>query len=316
MSRDVIQTGIELVRTRYVFPDKAAELVSAMEASLAAGEYDGLDNVALGERITAQMFEVCRDRHLRFRPRHADMGSTLSEPELEAAWREGERISNYRVARVERLDGNIGYIDLRGIASPDRGGPAITAAMELVAHTYALIFDLRRNSGGSPDGVQFWCSYLVPDSQTHLNSIFDAESGQTKQFWSLAYVPGERYLDRPVYVLTSETTFSGGEELCYNLQALGRATLIGQTTRGGAHPTMRLPLSDTLEITVPVARSINPITQTNWEGTGVEPDVAVPAAEAYSVAYRRALEHVLESSAVAPPPSVRDEARAALDALD
>lgn len=116
-----------------------------------------------------------------------------------------------------------------------------------------------------------------------------------------------------MYVLISAFTFSGGEEFCYNLKALGRATLVGETTRGGAHPTDQFPITPTLEITVPVARSINPITGTNWEGTGVEPDVAVPADQAMDVAYRQALQHVVDTSSATP--SVRSEADAAVAAL-
>jgi C-terminal processing protease CtpA/Prc len=171
---------------------------------------------------------------------------------------------------------------------------------------------VRRNRGGSPQGVVFWCSYLFPDAEVHLNDIFEADSGTTRQFWSLASVPGQRYLDRPVYLLTSAETFSGGEDFCYSLQAQGRAELIGETTGGGAHPTRVVPISLTLALSVPFARSINPITGTNWQGTGVVPDVQVPAAESYDVAYGRALRHVL--SITAPPPII-DEARAALGRL-
>ncbi|HEX6684377.1 MAG TPA: S41 family peptidase [Candidatus Limnocylindrales bacterium] len=122
-------------------------------------------------------------------------------------------------------------------------------------------------------------------------------------------MPGERYLDRPVYVLISEKTFSGGEEFCYNLKALGRATLIGQTTRGGAHPTEAIPLTETLEITLPFARAINPVTGTNWEGTGVEPDITVPSEQALTVAYHKALQHCLTT---ATSPMVLDEIRGVL----
>jgi len=172
-----------------------------------------------------------------------------------------------------------------------------------------LIVDVRKNRGGTPDGVQLWHSHLFPDSDTHLNDIFHTDTGGIRQYWTLAHVPGPRYLDRPVYLLTSAFTFSAGEEFAYNLKALRRATLIGETTRGGAHPTDVLPITPTLEITVPIARSVNPITGTNWEGSGVEPDVAVPADEAFDVAYRMALEHVLTVDAA---PAVLAEARAAL----
>ena len=153
------------------------------------------------------------------------------------AMRRMGRLDNFGIHRVERLDGNIGYLDLRRVPVPAIAGPAMAAAMELVAGTYALIIDLRRNGGGAPDGVVFWCSYLFDDHPTHLNDIFRADTGETRQFWALPYVPGPRYLDRPVYVLTGPTTFSGGELLAYDLQALGRATVVGEPTRGGAHPS-------------------------------------------------------------------------------
>ncbi len=220
---------------------------------------------------------------------------------------------NYGIFKVERLDGDIGYIDLRAVAPPDDAARAIAAAMELVSGTAALIIDLRHNGGGAPAGVVFWLSYLFPDDQTHLNDIFDAGSGETRQFWTLASVPGHRYLDRPVYLLTSERTFSGGEDFAYSLQAQGRAELIGETTGGGAHPTQRVPISATLVLAVPNARSVNPVTGTNWEGTGVVPDVAVPAEQAFDVAYGRALRHVLTLHL---PPPLLDEAREALAALE
>jgi len=223
------------------------------------------------------------------------------------------RLDNFGIRRVERLDGNIGYLDLRRMAIPANAGPAIAAAMELVAGTYALIIDMRHNGGGSPEGVALWCSYLLEERPTHLNDIFHADTGETRQFWALPYVPGTRYVDRPVYLLTGRHTFSGGEELAYNLQALGRAELIGETTGGGAHPTRGFPISRAVHIGIPFARSINPVTGTNWQGTGVVPDVAVPEEQAYDVAYASALRHVLDLDDVPAP--IADEARATLAGL-
>ena len=223
------------------------------------------------------------------------------------------RLDNFGIHRVERLDGNIGYLDLRRMPLPENAGPAIAAAMELVGGTYALIIDMRRNGGGSPGGVTVWCSYLLPEDPVHLNDIFHADTGETRQFWSLPYLPGSRYLDKPVYVLTSGRTFSGGEDLCYTLQALGRAEVIGETTGGGAHPTRPFRISAAVHIAIPFARSINPVTGTNWQGTGVIPDTQLPADEAYPAAYAKALRHVTQLREVPPP--VADEARDALAAL-
>jgi C-terminal processing protease CtpA/Prc len=224
--------------------------------------------------------------------------------------RQRGRLDNFGIRRVERLDGNVGYLDVRRVAIPANAGPAIAGAMELVAGTYALIIDLRENHGGSPEGVAVWCSYLLDERPTHLNDIFHADTGETRQFWALPYVPGTRYTDRPVYVLTSHHTFSGGEDFAYTLQALGRAEVIGETTGGGAHPTRGFPISAAVSIGIPFARSVNPVTGTNWQGTGVVPDVAAPGAQAYDIAYAKALEHVLALDDVPPP--IADEARETL----
>ncbi len=309
MASPLIDAALEQLCRKYVFPDKAAAAAEVIRSR----DYSGLSEEELCEKLTADLFELCADKHLRVRVRARELQEGgQSEEAAEAAWREYLRTTNYRIARVERLDGNVGYLDLRGVPDPANGAKAVAAAMELVSNTDALIIDLRKNRGGSPDGVIFWCSYFFKDEETHLNSIYDGETKQTKQYWSLAWVPGSRYLDKPVYVLVSNFTFSAGEELCYNLQAQKRAVLIGQTTRGGAHPTDSFPLSDTVEITVPVARSINPVTGTNWEGVGVAPDISVPSEEAFDLAYRKALADVAASSTVA---AIKEEAQQALSDL-
>lgn len=316
--REIVARALELLRANYVFPDQAERAAAAIEARLEAGEYDDLDEVTLTGLVTAHLQEITGDRHLAVRlggpgPRREPGREPDQPPDREKMRRIGQ-LDNFGIRRVERLDGNVGYIDLRRMAMPANAGPAIAAAMELVAGTYALIIDMRHNGGGSPEGVVFWCSYLVNDSKpTHLNDIFRADTGETRQFWALPYVPGPRYPDRPVYLLTSGRTFSGGEDLCYTLQSLGRAEVIGETTGGGAHPTRPFPVSAAVHIAVPFARSVNPVTGTNWQGTGVVPDVAVAEAQAYDVAYARALERVLAMDDVPPP--LLDQAGQALAAI-
>jgi hypothetical protein len=317
--REIVTRALALLRENYVFPEQAARAAEVVQARLEAGEYDDLDEVALTELVTEHLQEVTGDRHLRLRlgggprggpgpgpmpgtePGPGAGGRTPSRPGRERMRKLGQ-LDNFGIRRVERLDGNIGYLDLRRMPVPANAGPAIAAAMELVAGTYALIIDMRHNGGGAPEGVVFWCSYLVGEQPpVHLNDIFRADTGETRQFWSLPYVPGTRYPDHPVYVLTSAHTFSGGEDLCYTLQALGRAEIIGETTGGGAHPTRGFPISAAVHIGIPFARSVNPVTGTNWQGTGVVPDVPVTAAKAYDVAYGRALRHVLALADVPPP---------------
>jgi len=333
--REIVTAALSLLRANYVFPEVAEQAAAAVEARLAAGEYDDLDEVTLTELVTEHLQEVTGDKHLALRlgggpppGRGPGPGGPGARPGPEpgapeepknhearrVAMRQRGRLDNFGIRRVERLDGNVGYLDVRRVAVPANAGPAIAAAMELVAGTYALILDLRHNGGGSPEGVLFWCSYLLEEKPTHLNDIYHADTGETRQFWALPYVPGTRYVDPPVYVLTSSHTFSGGEEFCYNLQALGRAELIGETTGGGAHPTRGFPISRAVHIAIPFARSVNPITGTNWQGTGVVPDVAVPEAEAYDVAYGKALRHVLALDDVPPP--IANQARDALAGLE
>jgi len=344
---EIVTTALSLLRANYVFPALAEQAAAAIEARLAAGEYDNLDEITLTDLLTRHLQEICADKHLAVRlgggpppgrgprgpggpggpgpggpgPRPGarrpipgpDQGEPDNHEARRLAMRQMGRLDNFGIHQVERLDGNIGYLDLRRVPVPANAGPAIAAAMELVAGTYALIIDLRRNGGGSPEGVVFWCSYLFTEQPTHLNDIFHADTGETRQFWALPYVPGPRYVDRPVYLLTSGHTFSGGEDFCYTLQALGRAQVIGETTGGGAHPTRPFPISRAVHIAIPFARSINPVTGTNWQGTGVVPDVAVPEEQAYDVAYGLALRHVLALDDLIPP--IADEARDALSAL-
>jgi hypothetical protein len=320
--REIVTKAMELLRVNYVFPDQADRAATAVEARLQAGEYDHLDEVTLTERLTRDLQEITGDRHLRVvlgggpgpqRERVPEPKEPKDHEARRQAMRRRGRMDNFGIRRVERLDGNVGYIDLRRMAMAVNAGPAITAAMELVAGTYALIIDMRRNGGGAPDGVVFWCSYLFDERPTHLNDIFHADTGETRQFWALPYVPGTRYIDKPVYVLTSHRTFSGGEDLCYTLQALGRAQVIGESTGGGAHPTRGFPISAAVHIGIPFARSVNPVTGTNWQGTGVVPDVAVSEEQAYDAAYARALKHVLGLDDVPPP--IEHEAREALAAV-
>ena len=322
--REIVTKALELLRANYVFPDQAEQAATAIEAKLEAGEYDHLDEVTLTEQLTRDLQEITGDKHLRVvlgggpgPGPHRQRVPEPKEPEdhetRRLAMRRRGRLDNFGIRQVERLDGNVGYLDVRRVAMPANAGPAIGAAMELVAGTYALILDLRQNHGGSPEGVVVWCSYLLDERPTHLNDIFHADTGETRQFWALPYVPGTRYTERPVYVLTSGQTFSGGEDFAYTLQALGRATVVGETTGGGAHPTRGFPISAAVHIGIPFARSINPVTGTNWQGTGVVPDVTVPEAQARDTAYAKALEHVLAMDDVPPP--ILHEAREALAAV-
>lgn len=190
---------------------------------------------------------------------------------------------NCAFSKAERLPGNVGYLKLDAFEDPDICGPVVAAAMTFIAHTDALIFDLRENHGGNPAMVQLITSYLFAEP-THINDMLYQHDGATQQYWTLPSVAGPRYLDKPVYVLTSGQTFSGGEEFTYDLQTQKRATIVGETTGGGAHPVEGMPAGAHFTIAVPVGRPINPVTKKDWEGTGVVPDVKTTAAAALDAA--------------------------------
>ena len=172
-------------------------------------------------------------------------------------------------------------------------GDTAAAAMTFLANSDAVIVDLRKNGGGHPGTVILLCSYFF-DEPTHLNDIYTRTTDTTRQYWSHPSCPARSWSGKDVYVLTSSRTFSGAEEFAYNMQSQKRGTIVGETTGGGAHPTRGFRVTDHFGVGVPFARSINPVTKTNWEGTGVKPDVAVPADQALLTAHLMALKKAAE----------------------
>lgn len=193
---------------------------------------------------------------------------------------------NHGVKRVERLDGNIGLLELTVFPPASMGGDTVAAAMNVLANTDALIIDLRSNGGGS-DTVALVASYLF-DTQQPLSGIFNRAESSTTQSYTQAYVPGKRFGEsKPVYVLISKRTFSAAEALAYDLQALKRAVIVGQPSGGGAHPFQYRRIHPHFVLWSVTQKSVNPITGGNWQGTGVQPDVRVEP--------DRALDTALES---------------------
>ena len=193
--------------------------------------------------------------------------------------------------KAEILDGNIGYLKFDFFADPGICGPTVVAAMNFLANVDAIIFDLRENGGGDPKMVAFVSSYLFAE-RTHLNDLWTRKGDVTEQYWTDPYVPGKRLDGKPAFVLTSKNTFSGGEEFTNNLKVLKRAKIVGETTGGGAHPVRGHRITEHFGIGVPFARALNPVTHTNWEGTGVEPDVKVNASQALDEAIKLATESI------------------------
>ena len=279
----------------YVFEDVAKEMERHIRRKLKKGDYDDLETVQeFARQLTEDMREISSDRHL---------GVQFMSDELLEEYQQGDedpdvahqlafergRKRNFEFKKLEILDGNVGYFKLNGLNDTSLSGPTAIAAMNFLGYTDALIIDLTENGGGSPSLIQTIMAYLL-DGSTHLNSFYIRDGDSLQQFWSAPYVPGPKMVDTELYVLTSSHTFSAAEEFTYNVKNLERGTIVGETTGGGAHPvTSYLFPSLNMGMRVSFGRAINPASGTNWEGTGVAPDIEVAADQAFDAAYLDAL---------------------------
>ena len=288
----VIDGAIAMLNEFYVYPETAKKMEDAVKARQKRGEYDSVtDGDAFATMLTENFQEVSHDKHLRvnFSPARLPEKPPGPDPNAESQYRKEMERMNCGFDKVEVLSGNIGYLKFDMFADPEVCGPTAIAAMNFLANVDAIIIDLRENGGGDPKMIALVSTYLF-SKPAHLNDLWERKGDTTQQYWTLPYVPGKRLADIPAYVLTSKETFSGAEEFSYNLKNLKRATIVGETTGGGAHPVSGHRIDDHFTIGVPFARAINPISKTNWEGTGVEPDVKVPAADALTTAQKLATE--------------------------
>lgn len=309
---------IKEFRARYVFPDLANKGADSLKSHSDAHDYDSVtDGAALAKLLTDQLHLVADDHHLRVRyspeklpPREAPSAPTADEIKRDRLF---THQVNAGLDAVRRLDGNVGYIEIRGFFDPEIAAGPIAASFNFVANTDALIIDLRRNGGGDPETVRRFCSYLFDTTPVHLNDLFFRATGKADEFWTLKSVQGKRYLNRKVYVLIGKRTASGGEECAYDLQNIKRGLLIGESTWGGANPGDSVRLSDHFTAFIPVGRAINPYTHKNWEGTGVIPDIAATPQDGLKVAHLLALRDLL---AVATDPDEKTRLTGAIEAVE
>jgi hypothetical protein len=293
----VIDGIAALLKEFYIYPDGAQKMTDAVRAHQKAGDYDKIvDGDAFASQLTTDLLDVSHDKHLHvnFSPVKIPPdreGQDEPTPDQVADMRKQMQRENCGFRKAEILSGNIGYLKFDFFGDPDICGPTLVSAMGFLAHVDAIIYDLRENGGGDPKMVALVCSYLFGKS-THLNDLYYRKEDETTQYWTLPYVPGTRLPKVPAYVLTSNRTFSGGEEFTNDLKTQKRATIVGETTGGGAHPVAGHRVDDHFMMGVPAGRPINPITKTDWEGTGVAPDVSVKASDALETAEKLAAEKI------------------------
>ncbi len=315
--KQTVESLADALTNRYVFPEQAEQAAKLIKEKLTKGDYNSLtDGNEFGKRLYEDVNGVIKDAHFRIgfsaTPLPKQSAPTEPTPEMiQARQKYGRRI-NGGFEKIERLPGNIGYLQVHSFGFPDVARDAAAGAMKFLANTDALIIDVRYNGGGSPEAVRDLCSYLFGPEPVHLNDIYSRTSNTTEEFWTLKEVPAPRYVGKDVFVLCSKRTGSAAEEFCYNLQNLKRVTLIGESTWGGANPGGNVRLSDHYQAFVSTGRAINPITKTNWEGTGVKPDVDCPQDQALKKAQELALEKLLAKETDA---SMKSNLQRALDEL-
>jgi hypothetical protein len=282
--RALLDKIVHELDANYVFPDVARRMIAALREHAAHGAFDKMtDGGVFADKITQDLQHVSHDQHLRVLhgpPR----GPRPSKPDF--------RAMNYGFGAIERLKGNVARIVINGFWDVDDVREGVADLMAKVADANVLIIDLRDNTGGDAHTVDLVASYLFDDKPVHLHDMVTRD-GTAMSSWTERSVKGNRFGGRkPIYVLTSAQTISGGESLAYDLQSLHRATIIGEKTAGAANITRPCKLDDWFVMMLPVARAINPVTKTNWEGVGVRPDVAVSASAALEEALRRAAQEL------------------------
>lgn len=276
----ILQTIVKEVNTSYIDVEKAQKVEAVLRR---ADLGKAMSDEVFAKTVTQIMQDATKDAHLRLMysaepiPERRSSKPTLADIAQRQALLRKE---NFGIDRVERLPGNIGYLKTNFFAPAGDSAPSIGAAMTLLAHTDALIIDLRENDGGNTDGVPLLASYLF-DEPVHIADLYRREGKLTEQQWTSPAVPGTRFgAEKDVYLLTSKSTFSAAEGLAFALKNKKRVKIVGETTRGGAHPARIKKIDAHFQLMVPVSTARDPVTLKDWEGVGVAPDVAVPAAEA------------------------------------
>jgi hypothetical protein len=259
--------------------------------ALVAHEKNGDDDAAtqgevFSDLLTRQMRDTSHDMHLEleYSQEPLPIGPPAETPDGLEHYRQSMLQQNCMIRKVTILPDNVGYLKLDFFPDASLCESKLRAAMASLNDSDAIIFDLRDNSGGFENTVALIASYLFDRPEY----MYSPRGAPTEDSWTRSPVPGNRLSNKPVYVLTSSTTWSGAEQFSYDLKKLKRATLVGETTRGGAHVGTFHRIDDHFGMGIPEEKAINPFGKGDWEGVGVEPDVKVKAADALDTARKLA----------------------------
>jgi hypothetical protein len=306
----VIDGALARVRETYVESADIPKIEAEIRTSAKKGEYRA---AATPEAFARQLAEDLRkasgDPHFRVEyvpgeigplptgmKRGPETAEQHADPQHQARLR-GEAITrNNGFARVEHLEGNVGLVVMTSVPPTESIVDTVAAAMSFLRNTSALIVDLRTVRGGDPEGVNHVLSYFV-EGRIHTYDFVGRKPEDTVQYFTDTTLRGPRYAaDKPVFVLTSAQTFSGGEAMADALRTWRHAKIVGERTKGGAVAALPMKAADHFVVGVPFMKTVNRVTGKNWNGVGIEPDVTVAAEKAQETAYLEALEIIASTT--------------------
>ncbi|HZQ42698.1 MAG TPA: S41 family peptidase [Acidobacteriaceae bacterium] len=300
---EVINSLLKWIESDYILPEVGGQMAQAIRDHQARHEYDSItDGEQFARTLTQDLQAVSHDHHLGVDYSAEPVSAQpMGEPSMEDIRKfrlAGER-RNFEYRKVEVLPGGVGLLQVDGFYPADYVREITAGAAGFLSHTDAVILDFRQNHGGMVDGPLLLQSYFFKE-MTHISDSYNRAENTTRQFWTMPVVPGPSLADKDLFILTSHDTFSAPEAFAYDMQALGRAKIVGEVTGGGAHGTKPYRLSTHFIASIPFNRGINPITHTDYEGVGVKPDVQVSAGQALLTAHILALRGILARTTVEP----------------
>lgn len=310
----VIEKIKKIIDVNYVFEDKVKSVNQALDKLIQSGKYEEITKYEdFADALSEDLVEITQDKHFKIqynpglvKSRRARRARINQEQENEEEENDGEeeevidwnlwyaRKENFGFEKVEILDGNIGYVKFNFWQPLAWAKPTIDASMTFVSNTDALIIDLRENQGGYSPTDSYLGTYFFDGEPFEWMASYNRPSRETTRDSTFQEVGGARYLNKPIYILISEQTFSMAELFAYAMKHFGKAIIIGQPSAGAAHAIDFLEIDDNYLIQVPISYNIHPVTKTDWEGKGVIPDISTKQEEALKTAHLKALDKQID----------------------
>ncbi|MCG9792931.1 S41 family peptidase [Flavobacterium algicola] len=285
------------VKNHYIFKDIAIQTDSLLRQKNIQDKFALLDNKDFAKQLTTYLKSVTKDKHffIKYIGNTQVNSKVPNDKEQQKIYNYLNSLENYGFESVKRLEGNIGYINYKGFAEPKSSEIAMAAAMNFVANTNSLIIDLRENKGGDGNTLLQFCSYFFK-VKTKLYDTYFRNTDHSTEDWTKNKVLGLKYLNKPIYILTSGTTFSAGEGLSYFLQSYNLAKVIGEQTGGAANPVDHFIIDNQFLVLIPSGKITATLTKNSWEQLGVTPDIIVSKEKAFTNTYCMALNELLKNS--------------------